>query len=217
MVGKKVKTRDIAYEEIKHMIVSNEIKPGELLFENALAKELGISRTPIREAIFTLEAEGFINTIPNKGSEVVKLNMRDIVEFMQIREGLEGIAARIAAEKGNKDLFREMLGELEKVDMEDETQKEHGLAVGRQLHALILTEAGNKKLLGIVNNLTAQIDRIMIMSRKGDKQIQTSHGEHIALSKAIIAGDEILAEKIMRNHIIGASNSALQVFHQDFR
>lgn len=212
---KKVKNRDIAYEKIKNMIITNEIKPGELLFENSLAKELGISRTPIREAIFTLEAEGFLNTIPNKGYEVVKLGMRDIVEFMQVREGLEGIAARIAAQRGNKKHFCEILNELKNIEIE--TQRAYGLKVGRQLHTLILQEAGNRKLIDIVNRLMDQIDRIQVMSQGEEQQVETSHKEHIALAQAIVDGDEIKAEKIMRNHIIGASNSALKVFYQEYR
>lgn len=217
MTNEKPKAKNVAYEKIKKMIMENEVAPGELLSENALAKVLGISRTPIREAIFMLEAEGFISTVPNKGSMVVKFDMNDIVEFMQIREGLEGIAVRIAIPKADKGMFLDMLQKLESItDMEDTIEMEKGLQVGRDLHKLILETAGNYKLIRIVDNLNAQLDRIMILSRSGEKRIQTSHAEHIEITKAILAKDLDLAEKGIRNHIIGATNDAIKVFHQSY-
>lgn len=218
MNSEKMKAKDFAYDKIKNMIVTNELAPGELISENALAKTLGISRTPIREAIFILEAEGFINTIPNKGSVVVKFDMEDIIEFMQIREALEGIAARIAADRGNTVIFEGILEELEEIkDTYDETQVEIMLSIGRRLHKEILMATGNSRLQKMLDNLYSQLDRIMVLSRNEEKRLQISHDEHIVIAKAIIERNPELAEKSMRNHIIGATNGAIKAYHQSYR
>lgn len=97
-----------AYEVIKRKIVNGEITPGTKLQEDRLAEELGISRTPIREALSRLAQEGLVEIIPRRGTYVVEFSLFDIVHLLEIREALEGMAARLAA----TNIARETLAEM---------------------------------------------------------------------------------------------------------
>ena len=207
----KIKAKNLAYEMIKKQILSGELGAGVMLSENALSKELGMSRTPIREAMCILESEGFIQTFSTKGCIVVKLDTDDIVNYMQVREGLEGVAARVAAPKADRALFTEILNELEAIDLSDESQREMSFKTGRRLHQLILATAGNKEIIRIVGNLSSQMNRIMMLSRNAESRSMASHAEHLVIARAMVDRDADLAEKSMRSHIIATFNDAIKV------
>ena len=100
--------RDVVFNTLREAILKGELKPGERLMELQLAAKLGVSRTPIREAIRMLEQEGLAVTIPRKGAEVAKMTEKDMEDVLQIREALDELAVRIACEQIRADQLEEL-------------------------------------------------------------------------------------------------------------
>ena len=91
--------RDVVFENLRGAIVEGRLKPGERLMEVQLAEQLGVSRTPVREAIRKLELEGLVVMLPRKGAYVANMSLKDLIDVLEIRASLEGLAASLAAER----------------------------------------------------------------------------------------------------------------------
>ena len=91
--------RDVVFESLRKAIVEGSLKPGQRLMEVQLAEQLGVSRTPVREAIRKLELEGFVIMLPRKGAYVADMSVKDIIDVLEVRSALEGLAANLAAER----------------------------------------------------------------------------------------------------------------------
>ncbi|NLJ58809.1 MAG: GntR family transcriptional regulator [Tissierellia bacterium] len=211
------KMKDVAYSAIRDKILSGELAPGTNIVEGSMAKELGISRTPVREAIVMLEADGFIQVYPNKGPMVPGLSVQDLIWITQIREGLEAIAARIACDMPDKSKLIELRGKLLSLDnLKDETQKELGFKYGRKIHAIIINSTGNRRMIRILENMRLQLHRLMILSRLAPQRAEVAFEQHISILNAVIEGDHDEAERSIRNHIRSVTNDAIKVFQQEY-
>ena len=115
--------RDVVFNTLREAILKGDLKPGERLMELQLASKLGVSRTPIREAIRMLEQEGLAVTTPRKGAEVAKMTLKDMEDVLEIRDALDELAVRIACQK----ISDEQLRQLE--DMKELFEKSDGLKV----------------------------------------------------------------------------------------
>ena len=113
--------RDVVFNTLREAILKGELKPGERLMELQLASKLGVSRTPIREAIRMLEQEGLAVTMPRKGAEVAKMTLKDMEDVLEVREALDELAAKIACKKISDDAACESKNHKGRV------QEEHGL------------------------------------------------------------------------------------------
>ena len=91
--------RDVVFENLRGAIVEGRLKPGQRLMEVQLAEQLGVSRTPVREAIRKLELEGLVVMLPRKGAYVANMSLKDLIDVLEIRASLEGLAASLAAER----------------------------------------------------------------------------------------------------------------------
>ena len=146
--------RDIVYTTLRDAIRSGLLKPGDRLMEIQVAKELGVSRTPVREASRRLEAEGMVVMVPRRGTYVSSMSLRDINDVFEIREALETLAAGLAAER----ITDEELDELERImvtmdEMVQQGKLDELVAMDIRFHEQIYAASRNVKLVNILSNL----------------------------------------------------------------
>jgi len=155
--------REIVFECIREAILDGRLKPGERIMEIQLAEKLGVSRTPVREAIRKLELEGLLVMEPRKGAYVADVSLNDVVDVLEIRASLEGLAASLAAIRASNEeieLLREKAAQfrecLEKNDIQGMINKD------TEFHEVILQAAKNKKLSSIIESLREQVQRFRV-------------------------------------------------------
>lgn len=196
--------RDHAYDAIKAAILSLHLKPGEPLVEREVATRLGISKTPVRGALVRLEREGLVTMVPFKGAIVARIYKDDIREIFQLREALEGLAARLAAPMFSEADYAE--GRKLLLAAEQAFQEERYAEcsqVGHGLHDLILRRADNIRLRSIVSNLDDQLQRFRLISAQIPGRLARSSQEHVEILEALHARDAASAERLMREHLQG--------------
>ncbi|OGP93750.1 MAG: hypothetical protein A2156_15610 [Deltaproteobacteria bacterium RBG_16_48_10] len=202
--GSKSK-KTIVYENLKKRIINHSLKPGEPLNESVLTKELGISKTPIREAFQQLEKEGFIENVQGKGSFVSRISIQDIREIFEIREILECEVIKRVVLKG--DLNK---GEAEAIGRKFESSEADGnktpksyFKAGNQIHTFIFEAFGNKRLLEFYKRLQEHIERMRLyfFNQVHQERAEQSFKEHLEILNALIAQDPQRAEKAMREHL----------------
>lgn len=204
--------REIVFEAIREAIINGILKPGERLMEIQLAEEMGVSRTPVREAIRKLELEGFVVMIPRKGAYVAGLSMKDIADVFEIRAALEGLAAGLAAER----ITEEELEELERllVKIGECIQSDDLNAVIEQdteFHEVLFKATRNERLEQIVSNLREQIQRYRTASLSSPGRMKVALEEHKQIVEALSERDVEKAQRLAREHIENAENSMLEV------
>ena len=202
--GSKSK-KAIVYENLKRRIISHSLSPGEPLNESVLTKELGISKTPIREALQQLEKEGFVENIPGKGSFVSRISIQDIREMFEIREILECEVIRRVASKG--DLNK---AEAEAIGKKFESSGADGgktprsyFKAGVQIHTFIFETFGNRRLLEYYRRLQDHIERMRLffLNQVDQERAEQSFKEHLEILNSLVAQDPQRAEKAMREHL----------------
>ncbi len=195
--------KDMAYEILKQRIINNEYKPLDTLTEQSICSELGISKTPVREAFKELEKDGFVKIIPSIGCLVSSIGLDYIHEIFEIREILECAAARIVAERGDKSVFEEMLKNHESFELAEKKNIKGSVVSGFEIHTAIFETIGNSRLLDFYKNIQNHIIRIrlfFIYQFDLDKT-ERMNAEHKMILKTIIAGDPNAAEKAMKEHL----------------
>lgn len=198
------------FEYLKNSIIDQTIEPGSRLVESKLAEMLGISRTPLREALHKLEREEWIEKTPSGGFKVVSLTRQDIEETFGIRSVLEAYAARLAAENyQDKDLIpleKKML-EYQKCLEKKTTDKLQ--KINTEFHDLLYALSKNPKLVKMINQLRAQISRFRQMILKQEDYAQESNEDHVRMLEAIRNRDVDTVEKLVRDHILKGKNAVL--------
>lgn len=193
------------YEEIKEAIINNTIKPGTMIQERVLAEKLGVSRTPVREALRRLNSEGLIELIPGKGATVTKITIEDIREIMQVREPLECLAVKLAAERIQpQDIkyLEDMIANWDKeINCSDQINFQSLSTKDIAFHEYIVEIAGNKRLASILNMLRDQIRRITFLTQDNKARIETSFPQHLKILEALKHKDPVAAEESMRQHM----------------
>jgi DNA-binding GntR family transcriptional regulator len=203
-VGTVLSLKDVAYSTIKEAILSFELEPGTPLVEHELAEQLGVSKTPVRDALQELEREGFVVRIPFKGTYVTHVTMTDMAEIFQLRAVLEGLAARLAAPH-----FSPL--ELQQISDNHAAAAaalgEGDLAAcsewGKRLHDAIINKAEthNQRLVQIIRNLDDHVVRLRILSDRVQGRLHRSVPEHRRIVEALHRGDPMAAEQAMRTHL----------------
>ncbi len=194
--------KDRAYAAIKEAVLSLKLKPGEPLVETELAEQLGISKTPVRDALQELEREGFVTRVLFKGTYVTEVTPKDVQEVFQLRAVLEGLAARLATplftpedwDQGER-LISAAEAALAQGDRELCSQ------LGKQFHDLIIQKADNQRLPPIIHNLDDHLQRFRRMSDQISGRLEKSVQEHRRVLEALRQRDHNLAEQAMRGHL----------------
>jgi len=208
--------RDRVYEILKRAIISQEICPGEKIDEEAIAKQLGVSRTPIRETLCRLENEGIVKIVPRRGAFVIKHSREKITEILTVREVLEGFAARLAAGSINgqtieqmRSLFKDYSESTIRDRLKDYTQAD------LEFHNLIIKASKNNLLISFMNTLNDHIQMLRLQTFPLEGRPEHSMAEHVHIIEALEKKDPSLAESLMREHIRNVRESALKHFRDD--
>ncbi len=202
-IGSEINKKRRVYEILKNKIVQNELKPQEYLNEQSICKDLGVSKTPVREALQQLEHNRLIVVVPNKGCFVAPIGIDLIHEIFEVREILECAAARIAASFPSHVQFAEILENHDSFKIHDEVELRHSLLSGYQIHTAIVEASGNSFLTEYYRTTLAHIVRIRVffIKRFELKRLYETVDEHKKILQAIVDGDPDAAEKAMREHL----------------
>lgn len=197
--------RSKIYNKLKNAILNGVYKPGESLVEMKLAKELGVSRTPVREALRQLELEGLVSSIPNKGVVVEGVTPQDVEDIYAIRKMIEGLAARWAAEKITDEQLKQMKDILDLMEFyteKDETDKISDLDT--KFHDIIFRACDSRPLESVLTNFHHFIQRARLVSIKATGRAPHSLEEHRDIYNALEAHDPDAAEKAVVRHVESA-------------
>ena len=194
--------RDVVFNTLRQGILKGDLKPGERLMEVHLANRLGVSRTPIREAIRMLELEGLVTMIPRKGAEVARISKQDLRDVLEVRRSLDSLAVRLACER---------ITEEEKQALKQaEDDFESFIATGDattiatadvRFHDIILTASKNGRLIQMVNNLAERVYRYRLEYIKDSRNHQRLIEEHRKIMQYIYDGDAENACLTSEKHI----------------
>ena len=189
---------DVAYLALKRMLLTLEIPPGGLLVEAQLMTQLGVGRTPLREAIQRLVADGLLTVIPRHGTQATPINGNDLRQIMEIRIPLEVQAAQFAAERATP----EDLHEFERaLSVSQGAQSDYDTLFDYQMHALIAQIARNKYLAEALKRLYALSVRLFSSARLEREHLEQMRREHQAIYKTIQRSDPQAAGLAMRRHL----------------
>jgi len=202
MAGTEKSLRGQVFDKIRSDILNGKYKRGEELVESSIGKELGISRTPVREAIRQLELEGVVQLVPNKGAFVTGISEKDVRDIYLIRARLEGLAARMAA----KNITPELLDAMEEtvVLSEYHAKKEHYEQVcemDSKFHKLLYKASGSRILEHTLTDFHQYVQRVRMASIMKKRRMEKSNDEHDAILTAIREHDEEKAELVATRHI----------------
>ena len=182
--------REIVYEELKRQIMVGEIAPGTRMMEVELAEEMGVSRTPVREAIRKLEKEGLVTIEPRRGAYASDISAKDMVDILEVRQDLEGMAAGIAAQKITDDSRIELENIARKykesVDREDIEQI---IRNDEAFHKYIVGLSENKTLIKMVSQVQELALRFRYIYYEDFSRFKNQPSEHQAIVDAIVSGD----------------------------
>ena len=194
--------RDVVFNTLREAILKGELKPGERLMELQLAAKLGVSRTPIREAIRMLEQEGLAVTIPRKGAEVARMTEKDMEDVLQIRDALDELAASIACEQISEEELAELRHTMHEFEESTKTGDVKRIAEADvRFHDIIYHATRNVKLENLLNNLREQMYRYRVEYLKNNEVYEQLLEEHEFLIQAVIKHDKAQAKDIICRHI----------------
>lgn len=195
--------KTLVYDILKDRIVRNVLSPQQYLNETEICAELGISKTPVREALQHLERDKLVVIVPNKGCFVASIGLDLIREVFEVREVFECSAARFAAGLPSRERFAELLSGHESFKASDDAGVRASLITGYQIHQVIIDAAGNSFLSGFYQAVLAHILRIRVhfLGRFESRRLHETLDEHRMLLQAIIEGDADGAERSMREHL----------------
>ena len=194
--------RDVVFKTLRQAILKGELEPGERLMEIQLAERLGVSRTPIREAIRKLELEGLVLMIPRKGAEVAKISARSLRDVLEVRRALEELAIELACQR----MSEEDIDNLQKAQDDFKAAISEGDAMkiaetDEHYHDVIYEGTQNAKLIQMLNNLREQMYRYRLEYIKDEDKRKILILEHERILKAVRERKVADAKEAMREHI----------------
>lgn len=194
--------RDVVFNTLRRAILRGELKPGERLMEIQLANKLGVSRTPIREAIRKLELEGLVLMVPRKGAEVAEITEKNLRDVLEVRCALEELAVQLACDRIDQERmkqlldaaahFRDILGTADITELGEADEA---------FHDVIFQATDNHRLIQLLNNLREQMYRYRIEYLKKKECYPQLLDEHAAIIQAIREHDKAKATEITVQHI----------------
>ncbi len=207
--------RNKVFKSIKSQILNGKYRTGETLIESKLAEELGVSRTPIREAIQLLEIEGLVQTLPNKGTIVLGISTEDVRDIYTIRCLIEGLAARWATERMSPTQKKDLQRTLDLMEFYAAKNEMNELTeLDNQFHQQIYEASGSKMLKQTLGNLHQFVQFARQESLMVPHRVEDTLHEHRAILSALLDGNPEEAEKAMADHVNKASQNIIHA-HQE--
>lgn len=209
-VNEYLPLRDVVFNTLRQAIITGEFAPGERLMEISLANRLGVSRTPVREAIRKLELEGLVIMIPRKGAQVARITEKNLRDVIEIRTVLEEFAAVLACERIDQAVLHDLrqahedfIRSVENGDILDIVDKDE------TFHDTIFRATNNDRLISIINNLREQFYRYRMEYVKDIRQRSNLVEEHRELLDAISSRDSIKAKELMKTHLLNQQQEVI--------
>lgn len=209
-VNEYLPLRDVVFNTLRQAIITGEFAPGERLMEISLANRLGVSRTPVREAIRKLELEGLVIMIPRKGAQVARITEKNLRDVIEIRTVLEEFAAVLACERIDqaslhdlRQAHEDFIRSVENGDILDIVDKDE------TFHDTIFRATNNDRLISIINNLREQFYRYRMEYVKDIRQRSNLVEEHRELLDAISSRDSIKAKELMKTHLLNQQQEVI--------
>ncbi len=195
--------REVIFDTLREAIIVGELKPGERLMEVQLAEKMGVSRTPVREAIRKLELEGLVEMLPRKGAHVADLSVKDIMDVLEVRATLDGLASMLSATRITDEELKELkhvqsqfINYVEKDNLQGSIKKDV------EFHDIIYRSSRNDKLIQIASNLREQVQRFRVIYIKDFSSTKELVKEHAEILDCILRKDPEAAQKCAQTHIV---------------
>lgn len=203
--------RDVVFNTLRHAILKGELEPGERLMEIALAQKLGVSRTPIREAIRKLELEGLVVMVPRKGAEVADITEKDLRDVLEVRKALEELSIELAM----RNMTEKNFGELEAANetFAKNLEGDDLIKIAESdvaFHEIIYMATGNNRLIQMINNLREQMYRYRLEYIKDKSSHERLVAEHKRIMAAMKSGDISEAKAAIRLHVENQEENILK-------
>ena len=198
-----------AYEELRRRVLSGELVQGQPISQEQLAAELGVSTTPLREALRRLDAEGLVTLDAHRDAKVSSLNADEARSLFEVREQLDPLATMLAAARrtaADMAAIKAALHDLE--PLRSARSDVQALLVHREFHRSVYTASHNPLLMSLLEGLWDKADRYRLVGLKSkadtDEDSERVREEHVAIADAVIAGDGKTAERLMKKHVRGS-------------
>ena len=182
------------------------------MIEDELAEDLGISRTPIREALNRLAQDGLVELIPRKGAQVSRLKAKDVEEVYELRKLLEGFATEKSAMSIKEEDLNQIKELIVKSERSPEKKLEYFLKADLKLHNLIINHCGNSRLIKMLKSLHNFVNSFRILDTRYDHRTMQAHKEHKEIVKALSKKDAKTARRLVEQHIENAKKNILADF-----
>lgn len=195
---------EYVYNTIKKNIINLNIKPGDRISEKEIADILDLSRTPVREAFIKLSKEGVVNVIPQRGTYISKIDLKQVEEARFIRGSLEKAVMGLAVKQGLSEKFKIAIEESLKVQKKyiDNKEYEQFLEEDETFHKLIFSACDRSRSWEIIEQVNTQYKRVRILSFELSHSLETVYEQHVAIYEAIVNKDLERAEKIVSKHVV---------------
>ncbi len=194
--------RDVVFNTLRQAILTGDLKPGERLMEIHLANKLGVSRTPIREAIRKLELEGLVTMIPRRGAEVAQITEKSMNDVLEVRRSMDALCVELACERISGEALQELDGACDAFAEAVKTKDIRRIAQADvALHDIIVQATGNLRLVQLINNLSEQMYRYRFEYLKDISRHQSLIQEHRMIFEGIKARNKEVASSAAKLHI----------------
>lgn len=208
--------RDVVFKTLRQAILTGELKPGERLMEIHLANRLGVSRTPIREAIRKLELEGLVIMIPRRGAEVAQITEKSLKDVLEVRRALDALSVELACDRISEEEIADLNNACNKFEQIVKTRDVKQIAhADVELHDIIVKAAGNQRLSQLVNKLAEQMYRYRFEYIKDFSQHQILIDEHRIIYESIVNKDKEVASRAAKVHIDNQENAIMARIHKE--
>ena len=196
----------VVSEEIRAMILGGRLKPGERLVEESLSAELGVSRVPVREALLALSAQGLVRIEPRRGATVAEITPRIVAELVEVRALLEGLNARLAAQRHDPEIIAQLTNTLERGNAAAKAGTRAELALlNAEFHERLAEASRNSVLSEVMRGLRERTS--LAFAINGRARARADWQEHAGVLAAVIAGDSELAALLANRHVHNAATA----------
>lgn len=208
--------RELVCEHIRQAIINGIFQPGERLMEIQLAEDMGVSRTPVREAIRKLELEGLVVMIPRRGTYVADISIKDINELYEVRTALDVLAAGLAAERINDDELETMQRLLVEIGKHiEDNDMDKIVEADSAFHDVLYQASRNERLVSIISNLREQITALRTRSMTYPGRLAMTLEEHRKIVDSIAQRDSEKAQRAARVHMENAEHALLKAIEKE--
>lgn len=213
---KPISLVDQAYEDIKDKICDFRLFPGQVISDFILSKELGMSRTPIRQALQRLERDGLIDDAgAGKSYEVSRITAEEIIELFDARQGIEVMAVKLAVDKG---ISETQIIEMERMNFNMEEANKDGrikdnFQYDQEFHDYLVSMSGNKKLIRFHDSLLTQLRRMRMLSYLERTYQDKAYRDHQAILRGLQGGDKKMVQQALEEHIETSKNDYLRLLN----